>query len=84
MRLLFALAARNGWEFHHLDVKSAFLNGDIQEDVYVKQSQGLKRKTRNTRFINAEGAVWSTTGSTSLVCSFEEIFLKIGIYEVPS
>ena len=44
VRLLLALAARNGWVVHHLDVKSAFLNGDIQEEVYVKQPQGYEKK----------------------------------------
>lgn len=39
--LLLALAANNGWEVHHLDVKSAFLNGDLQEDVYVSQPEGF-------------------------------------------
>lgn len=29
VRLLLALAAKNNWEVHHLDVKSAFLNGDL-------------------------------------------------------
>lgn len=33
--LLLALAAQQGWQVHHLDVKSAFLNGDLQEEVYV-------------------------------------------------
>jgi hypothetical protein len=37
MRLLITLPAREGWEVHHMDVKSAFLNGDLQEEVYVKQ-----------------------------------------------
>jgi hypothetical protein len=37
MRLLIALAAHEGWEVHHMDVKSAFLNGDLQEEVYVEQ-----------------------------------------------
>lgn len=37
VRLLLALAAKNGWEVHHLDVKSAFPNGEIQEEVYVCQ-----------------------------------------------
>lgn len=35
MRLLLALAAHSGWEVHHMDVKSAFLNGDLAEEVYV-------------------------------------------------
>ena len=36
VRLLIALAAHEGWEVHHMDVKSAFLNGDLQEEVYVE------------------------------------------------
>ena len=34
VRLLLALAAQEGWRVHHIDVKSAFLNGDLKE-VYV-------------------------------------------------
>jgi hypothetical protein len=26
-----------GWEVHHMDVKSMFLNGDLKEEVYVEQ-----------------------------------------------
>ncbi|XP_078438351.1 uncharacterized protein LOC144708789 [Wolffia australiana] len=29
------------WTLHHLDVKSAFLNGDVEEDLYVKQPEGF-------------------------------------------
>jgi hypothetical protein len=35
IRLLLAMAANRGWQVHHLDVKSAFLNGELIEDVYV-------------------------------------------------
>jgi hypothetical protein len=35
MRLLLALAAQEGCRVHHMDVKSAFLNGDLKEEVYV-------------------------------------------------
>ncbi|WVZ50199.1 hypothetical protein U9M48_001476 [Paspalum notatum var. saurae] len=41
VRLLIALAAHGGWEIHHMDVKSAFLNGDLAEDVYVQQPPGF-------------------------------------------
>ena len=37
VRVLLALAAKGGWEVHHMDVKSAFLNGDLAESMYVKQ-----------------------------------------------
>jgi hypothetical protein len=35
-----ALAAQEGWRIHHMDVKSAFLNGDLKEEVYVQQPLG--------------------------------------------
>lgn len=41
VRVLLALAARGGWEVHHMDVKSAFLNGDLAETVYVQQPPGF-------------------------------------------
>jgi hypothetical protein len=36
MRVLLALTAQEGWTVHHMDVKSAFLNGDLKKEVYVK------------------------------------------------
>ena len=44
LRVIIALAASNGWEIHHLDVKTAFLHGDISEEVYVTQPDGFKVK----------------------------------------
>ncbi|KAJ0558737.1 putative RNA-directed DNA polymerase [Helianthus annuus] len=44
VRLIIAIAASKGWPVHHLDVKSAFLNGDLQEEVYVVQPEGFKVK----------------------------------------
>ena len=41
VRALLAAAAHEGWEVHHLDVKSAFLNGDLAEEVYVAQPPGF-------------------------------------------
>lgn len=43
VRLLLALSAKKRWEVHHLDVKTAFLNGDIKEDVYVSQPEGFEK-----------------------------------------
>jgi hypothetical protein len=41
VRLLLAIAAHFGWGVHHMDVKSAFLNGELQEEVYVQQPPGF-------------------------------------------
>jgi hypothetical protein len=41
VRLLFALAAQEGWRVYHLDVKSVFLNGDLKEEIYVHQPLGF-------------------------------------------
>jgi hypothetical protein len=29
VRLLLALATREGWQVHHMDIKTTFLNGDL-------------------------------------------------------
>lgn len=44
IRLLVSIAASYGWEVHHLDVKTAFLNGDLMETVYVSQPEGFEVK----------------------------------------
>lgn len=36
VRLLLALAASAGWAMHHMDIKSVFLNGELEEEVYVQ------------------------------------------------
>ena len=44
VRLLLALSAKHGWEVHHMDVKSAFLNGELDEVVYVSQPEGFVKQ----------------------------------------
>jgi hypothetical protein len=38
IRILLAFAASKGFKLYQMDVKSAFLNGVIQEEDYVRQS----------------------------------------------
>ena len=39
--MVIAIAASNGWEIHHLDTKTAFLHGEVEEDVHVTQPEGF-------------------------------------------
>jgi hypothetical protein len=41
-RAFLAVAAFKHFEVHQLDVKTAFLNGDIEEELYLKQPPGYK------------------------------------------
>lgn len=42
IRLILGLAAREGWVVLQLDVKSAFLQGELSEDVFVEQPKGFE------------------------------------------
>ncbi len=39
-RLFFALQAKLGWKCHQLDITTAFLNGDVEHEIYVKPPDG--------------------------------------------
>ncbi|KAI3772361.1 hypothetical protein L6452_03546 [Arctium lappa] len=41
IRIILALSSSHGWKVHHLDVKSAFLNGTLNEEVFVIQPEGF-------------------------------------------
>jgi len=36
LRLIIVLAAQRQWKIHQMDVKSAFVNEPLDEEVYVK------------------------------------------------
>ena len=40
IRLVLAIAASKHWEVHHMGVKSAFIHGDIHEEIYMKHPEG--------------------------------------------
>ena len=48
-RIIMALVARYDLELHQMDVKTAFLNGDLYESVYMAQRKG---------FVMEEKSVW--------------------------
>ena len=40
-KIIIALAAHYGLVVHQMDVKSAFLNGEIDEEIYINVPQGF-------------------------------------------
>ena len=45
IRLVLALAIVMKWNIHQMDVKTSFLNGVVEEEVYVDQPLGLRHMT---------------------------------------
>lgn len=58
VRLILALAANRGWEVHHLDVKTAFLNGELAEDVFVSQPEGFVKKGKEQMVLKLSKALY--------------------------
>ena len=90
VRALLAVAAHEGWEVHHLDVKSAFLNGDLAEEVYVAQPPGFSIPGREHQVLCLHKALYglrqaprawnSKLDSTLVALGFTRCSEEHGVY----
>ncbi|KAM1489208.1 hypothetical protein ACFXTO_032489 [Malus domestica] len=68
IRTLIALAAQKSWKLYQLDMKFAFLNRVLEEEVYVEQPDGFVIKGSEDKVYNLHKSfVWSKTGTKGLV-----------------
>jgi len=42
--MILAISARKGYEIKQFDVKGAFLNGELKEEIYIDFPKGCKEK----------------------------------------
>ncbi|CAJ2663476.1 unnamed protein product [Trifolium pratense] len=47
IRTMLAIAAARSWYVYQLDVKSAFLHGELEEEVYVEQPLGYQKEGKD-------------------------------------
>lgn len=67
VRLMVALAAHKGWQVHHMDVKSAFLNSKLQE-VYVQQPPVFITTGSENKVLSPQSSIWSLSSTEGLEC----------------
>lgn len=58
IRVILALAAQRGWIVYQLDVKSAFLHGELIEEVYVEQPLGYEKKGEEDKVYKLHKALY--------------------------
>lgn len=58
IRSLLAVAAQRGWFVYQLDVKSAFLYGELQEEVYVDQHEDFIRAGEDDKVYRLRKALY--------------------------
>jgi hypothetical protein len=46
VRAIIAMVATKGWSLYQMDVKNVFLQGDLQEEMYMGQPLGYVDQTR--------------------------------------
>jgi hypothetical protein len=57
-RILLAFIASKGFKLYQMDVKSAFLNGVIQEEVFVRQPPGFENSKYPNRVYKLSKALY--------------------------
>lgn len=58
IRLIISLAAQNKWKIYQLDVKSAFLNGVLEEEVYIDQPMGYVVEGHEDKVLRLKKALY--------------------------
>jgi hypothetical protein len=58
IRTIMALAAKMKWKLHQMDVKTAFLNGVIKEEVYIEQLPGFEVQDKKTHVWKLKKALY--------------------------
>ncbi|RVW38412.1 Retrovirus-related Pol polyprotein from transposon TNT 1-94 [Vitis vinifera] len=79
IRMVIALAARNGWSVYQLDVKSAFLHGELNEAVFIEQPQGYEKKNEEHKVYKLKKALYGLKQAPRAWYSrIEAYFIKEG------
>lgn len=58
IKMLISLATNKHWMIHQLDVKPAFLNGELKEEVYLEKHEGFVQKGKENLVCKLKKALY--------------------------
>ena len=77
-----ALASMMKWNLHQMDVKTNFLNGVIEEEVYIEQPQGFEVEYKRTHVCKLKKDLYGLKKAPrAWYGRIDRIFYKIGLYQ---
>ena len=80
IRILISLATNLGWPLFQLDVKNAFLNSNLKEEVYMEQPLGFVAQEESRNVCRMHKAIYGLKQSPrTWFGKFSEIALKFGL-----
>ncbi|KAA0065976.1 hypothetical protein IC582_024267 [Cucumis melo] len=84
IRLILSLAAQNGWKVYQMDVKSAFLNGHLKEEIFVAQPLGYVQRGEEEKVYKLKKALYRLKQAPRAWYSrTDSFFLKTGFLRCP-
>jgi hypothetical protein len=85
VRMVLAIAAQNKWIMHQMDVKSAFLNGCLEEEVYVRQPLGYEIDKHRDKVYKLRKALYGLKQASRVWYSrIDEYLISVGFNRSPS
>jgi hypothetical protein len=82
LRIIMTLVAHYGLEFHQIDVKTTFLNGDLLENVYMAQPKGFVVKGKEHMGCHLRKSIYGLNqASRRWYLKFDETIRSFGFKE---
>ena len=84
IRILLAVAASLDYEIWQMDVKTAFLNGNLNEDIYMQQPEGFKAKGKEHMVCKLQRSIYGLKqASRSWNIRFAQAITSFGFEKSP-
>ena len=82
LRVILAIVAHFDFELHQMDVKTTYLNGDLEEQVYMKQPEGFSTKDSEHLVCKLKKSIYGLKqASRQWYLKFHEVISTFGFVE---
>uniref|UniRef100_A0A2N9ECP6 Reverse transcriptase Ty1/copia-type domain-containing protein n=1 Tax=Fagus sylvatica TaxID=28930 RepID=A0A2N9ECP6_FAGSY len=85
IRLILSIVAKQDLEFFQMDVKTAFLNGELDEEIYMAQPAGFEAKGHERKVCRLKRSIYGLKQSSrqclmyAMLCTRPDICFAVGM-----